>query len=296
MNNETSKSRDAGAGGGGSRGRAVGPCRVDLRALLVVSLAGCLACVVKERAQEPEASARATSTPSRATSEAREASEPEAPVQDPTHTLTLSEPARLPGGDSLVLADVTIETIEAAPDDPESYPAGAGVTATLRLERGSSRRELVLSRLSEGYESRLSGWLDGYRVTLIELDDLERAPSARVLVERATDRLSEAPAVTGRVRKGGALAIDARLSMRFVAHGHKRVEAGESSPLMVHVQWEAQGEESVEDGGNLGPARADLRWTWRDLHVMIEEYQYDEWMAVTVRRLVLERVEAEASD
>jgi hypothetical protein len=107
---------------------------------------------------------------------------PATPPQ-PTHVVALGSVIALDGETSLRLADVTIEQIEASPTDPESYPAGSGISVTLVAERAGQEQRATLTLLSAGYESRPQASLHGYRITLLDVEEPHRSPRVALLVE-----------------------------------------------------------------------------------------------------------------
>lgn len=102
----------------------------------------------------------------------------------PTHCVGLGETIALDGETSLRVDDVIIEEIAASPDDPQSYPAGSGVSVRVVLVRGGEEQRATLTQLSAGYESRGAGSLHGYRVTLVEVEQPHRSPRVALAVER----------------------------------------------------------------------------------------------------------------
>lgn len=102
----------------------------------------------------------------------------------PTHFIGLGETIALDGETSLRVDDVIIEEIAASPDDPQSYPAGSGISVRVVLVRGGEEQRATLTQLSAGYESRGAGSLHGYRVTLVEVEQPHRSPRVALAVER----------------------------------------------------------------------------------------------------------------
>lgn len=215
-----------------------------------------------------------------------------APMPMPTHRLTPREPVSLDAQSTLRVEDVVIESIEPAPDDPERPPGGTGIDVTVVVQRGAHELRTVLTRLSEGYPSRPVGWIEDYRITLLDVADPHRAAKVALVVERVTEQDAHEPPQRLRVIKGQEALLDDGTGLMLVGHGHKRTMAGQRSPLVVTVQWREPGHEPVQQSRNLGPDDDDMRWTWRDLVVTVDAYDYDDWMDLTITRRALARVES----
>lgn len=146
--------------------------------LVLVTLAGC----------GGRSAAPATIEPEPATIEPEPAEEPEPVTQPatpkPTHVVGLRESIALDGETSLHVADVTLEEIAASPEDPQSYPAGSGISVTVVAVRGGQEQRVTLTQLSAGYESRTEGSLYGYRITLLDVEQPDRSPRVALRVER----------------------------------------------------------------------------------------------------------------
>lgn len=102
----------------------------------------------------------------------------------PTHVVGLDETVTLDDATSLRVADVIIEEIAASPDDPESYPAGSGISVTVVVVRGGQEQRATLTQLSAGYESQAQGTLHGYRITLLDVEQPHRSPRVALATER----------------------------------------------------------------------------------------------------------------
>lgn len=98
--------------------------------------------------------------------------------------MRLGETVALDGETSLRVEDVIVEAIAADPDDPQSYPAGSGVSVTVVLVRGGQEQRATLTQLSAGYESRAQVLLHGYRVALVEVQEPHRSPRVALAVVR----------------------------------------------------------------------------------------------------------------
>lgn len=202
------------------------------------------------------------------------------PTPSPRVPLVFARGATLALGDlRLVLEDIVSETIEAAPDDANAYPAGSGVTVTVSLggERGS------MTLLSPGYTSTPVSWLAGYRVELVRADDR----GAQILVDRVTDRVAASQTIE--LRRGDAVQLHGRVRLEFRGHGHKMVEPGMESPLLVRVAFDGRDQQYA-----LHPPREVTFW-WQDLRFTLGRYTYDEAMEIVVDRLALEPVVGQVS-
>lgn len=107
-------------------------------------------------------------------------------VQPPTHVVERGEVVDLDPETALRVAGVTIEEIEASPEDPESYPAGSGISVTVVVERGGDAQQATLTLLSSGYESHPQATLHGYRITLLDVEQPHRSPRVALTIEPAT--------------------------------------------------------------------------------------------------------------
>lgn len=219
-----------------------------------------------------------------------------APMPTPTHVLPLREPVPLDSQNALRVQDVIIESIEPSPEDPEAYPAGSGIDVTVVMQRGSYEVRAELSLLSEGYTSQPVGWLEDYRVTLLDVAEPHRAPEVSLVVERVTDHDTDEPPQMLRLTKDQPSPLRDGTVLTLRGHGHKRTSPGQRSPLMIAVRWEVPGQPAVDQDTSIGPSEDDDRWSWRDLVVTVGEYDYGDWMDVTIVRRQLQRVEAPSSE
>lgn len=203
------------------------------------------------------------------------------PITTPTSTtpgrspLTLARGASLALGDiQLVLEEIVTETIEPAPDDTTAYPSGSGVTVTVTLggQRGS------MSLLSPGYTSNPIAWLAGYRIELVHADDR----SAQLVFDRVTERAAATQTI--QLRRGETARLHDRVRFEFRGHGHKMMDEGIESPLLVRVAFDGRDHQYA-----LHPPR-ETTFYWQDLLFTLGTYTYDERMELVVDRLALEPV------
>lgn len=215
-----------------------------------------------------------------------------APMPPPTHVLSIREPVPLEGQTTLEIESVVIESIEASPADPEAHPAGSGIEVSVLLRRGTYEQRTSLTQLSPGYRSRPVGWLEDYRISLLDVADPHRAPRISVVIERVGEARTDAPPVRLRVDKGQPQPLPDGTLLTLLGHGHKRTMTGQSSPLLVALEWSSPGEEPEAQDLSLGPGDDVMRWTWRDLEIEVSAYDYDAWMDLSISRRVLERIQA----
>ncbi len=203
--------------------------------------------------------------------------------------LTLDTPLILGGGEGLgdvelTLTSVVAETIEASPEDPESYPAGSGVTVGLRISSDQHQEEAIdFARLSAGYLSKERVLTEGL---WIELREVEEA-AVTLFVARLGELLEEPPARRITILKDQDVALDDDVAVRLIAHGHKRTYAdGPASPLMVTLHYRTTGGELDEVSFSIPPEGTG--WSWRDYDFRIVEVRYGASMEVDVgrRRLI----------
>lgn len=192
-------------------------------------------------------------------------------------------------GRAAELTSYIVETIEANPDDPESYPAGSGVTMTVKV----GAYEVHLSELSRGYEGTPVAWTPEHRVTLH--GHSSRTPSVEVQIERISTTLDRVVHDGERVERGKRLTLAPELEAEFVAHGHKRTYPGQQSPLIVSMRY-LQNDQVLEDASyNLFPPD-DRSWTWRNYSFTLESHGYDEFMVLSVGALALVPLHAKQSE
>lgn len=213
---------------------------------------------------------------------------PAAAKVGPRVRLDLRKPRELSGeaGGTIELTDFVVEEIAESPDLPESYPAGSGVVISVEID-GST---VELSELSAGYESKSAVWTEGYRLTLLALDD--RESSAELLVERVTDETAEILHEEAKIMRGGSLALSSGLELVFEGHGHKRVHAGQQSPLIVGVHYRTANRRLDTGSYSLYPPDEN-RWRFQNYEFRLKSAEYDESMVLGVRRLALEALTVE---
>jgi hypothetical protein len=79
--------------------------------------------------------------------------------------------------------------------------------------------------------------------------------------------------------------------MTFLGHSTKHIDAGESPPLMVAVEYQAPGAAPERFETNVGTDDHPQRWSWRDYLFTIDAHAYDAWMQLSITRLELEPVQ-----
>ena len=202
----------------------------------------------------------------------------ELPVKvEPTVTLEHAKPVDLDSGTRIILHDMVFEQIEASPDDPEAYPAGSGVTLTVEVEG----KRLELSKLSEGYDSKLSAWSWTHKVTLVEIDPGGK-PGASFRVEKVGESPVGEALKLKLVKRTPVELIDGR-KIEMTGHGHKRVGPGQTSPLIVGIEYDGErGSHNIKGKGGV--------WTHTDLRFTLLDYDYGDWMEVEVQVMALEPV------
>lgn len=213
---------------------------------------------------------------------------PPSTAPEPTHTLQLHQPADLGDGYSLQLEGVVIETIEASPDG--AYPGGGAVQVELLLKRALHEQRMSLLDISEGYDPKLVGWLGDFRVRLLEVDDMHTRPKVALLVEAVGDEPSPGPPQRHRVARGESFELGDGDRVEFTGHSHKRTHEGQTSPLIVHLDWHTPGQEPVTDYASLEPSTGDRTWRWRDLELTLVDWAYGDWIELDVRRFERRRV------
>lgn len=195
---------------------------------------------------------------------------------------------KLGGAYTLQLEEVLIETIVASPDG--MYPGGGAVRVDLLLKRELHQRRISLVDITEGYGPKLAGWLDDFRVTLVEVHDMHTQPRVALAIEVVGHTLSAEPHKHHRVARGESFTLEDGDRIEFTGHSHKRTHEGQSSPLIVHLDWHTPGQEPVTDYASLYPSDGDRTWRWRDLEFTLLDWSYGDWIEVDVRRLKRRRV------
>ncbi|MBK8261677.1 MAG: hypothetical protein IPK80_10090 [Nannocystis sp.] len=199
-------------------------------------------------------------------------------------TLAPNQRLALGGGVTVRFSGVTVESIEASPDG--SYPGGSGVTLVLVFEGSAAPVRREISLLSAGYDSIREAWLDTYRVEVIEVEDPTRAPRLVLIAERVTDRVRPEQPLRVRVQRGGEVALGST-RMKFLGHSTKEIDAGESPPLLVAVEYQPLRGELERLETHVGADVNPQRWRWRDYLFTIDSYAYDAWMELSIARLEL---------
>ncbi len=188
-------------------------------------------------------------------------------------------------GVTLRYDNLVIEEIAAGPSS--AYPAGSGLTLTLIVDglNGPIRRSVSL--LSEGYTSKREAWFDRFRVTVNDVTSPHRDAVVELVVEQVTDRAGTP--TSANVVKGGSVALGTA-SMFFRGHGSKHIGPGETSPLMVALEYSVPGEEPerVELNVGTGPRHS---WRWRDYELTVLAHEFDAWMRLQIARLQLAPVQ-----
>jgi hypothetical protein len=194
--------------------------------------------------------------------------------------LVLDTTAVLEGGVELTLTSIVAETIEASPEDPESYPGGSGVTVSLVVS--SPRRASVtldFAQLSAGYRSHMVDWSDDLRFELKSVED----DAATLSVARVGEMLSSPPPATLRMPRGQDVPLSDNVAVRLVGHSHKMTAVdGPLSPLLVSLRYTTiDGKRHEQD---LSLDVDEVGWTWRDFAFHVLDVEYGESMNVEVRR------------
>jgi len=203
----------------------------------------------------------------------------------PLLQLTQDRPITLRSGVTLRHEGLVIEEIAAGPSP--AYPGGSGVTMTLVVDGigGGVAVRRPISLLSPGYTSQNVAWFGPYRVTVVDVKDPHRRDAVvELTVEETTDEVVPGAPIVATITRGGSLELgDA--TMIFVAHGHKRTRPGETSPLLLTVQYRVPGSETEEQHGEL--TGDPPRWTWRDRRFLVRDHAYNASMQLEVVRLRL---------
>ncbi len=261
--------------------RALIPAMPRVVSSLLALLSISTACGGTETPKENPGPASETPAPANDTAPAPQTAR-EMPV--PTTTLKLGESTQLTGesGPFAKLTDVTSEAIAESPADPESYPAGSGVTLALEM----AGRTYTFSELSQGYESKMVDWSPEYRITLVDVDP--GAGTANFQIERITETATKTLHSNVRIDLNGELALEDDVKAAFIHHGHKRTFEGQQSPLMVSMRYSHGGQEIATEMQSVFPPGA--AWTWRNYRFELGEYSYGEFMHLTVHQLGFEAV------
>ncbi|MBZ5710132.1 hypothetical protein [Nannocystis pusilla] len=205
-----------------------------------------------------------------------------------TTTLAPDERLALGGGVTVHFSSVVVEQIAASPDG--SYPAGSGVTLALIFEGVGAPVSREISLLSPGYESVREAWFDRYRVRVVDVLDPTRAPRLVVVAEQVTDRVRPGEPLAVRAARGRDVDLETA-RMTFLGHSTRHIDAGESPPLMVAVEYHVlrAAPERLETNVGTDDERP-RRWRWRDYLFTIDAHAYDAWMQLSIARLELEPV------
>ncbi len=211
----------------------------------------------------------------------------------PTHTLSLETPVAIGDGYTIAVENVVIETIEPSPDG--AYPSGGAVEVNLLLERDLYQQRASLLEITDGYDPKLVAWLDNFRVSLVEVRDMELEPKVSLVIETVGDTLLPGPPQRHRLARGKSFELGDGDRVEFTGHSHKRTRQGQTSPLLVHLRWDSPGQEPATDTASLRPPKGLRTWAWRDLEFTLIDWDYDAWIEVDVRRFERRRVSGSAS-
>jgi hypothetical protein len=188
-------------------------------------------------------------------------------------------------GVTLRYDNLVIEEIAAGPSP--GYPAGSGLTLTLIVDGLNGPIHRSVSLLSEGYTSKREAWFDRFRVTVNDVTSPHRDAVVELVVEQVTDRAG--PPTNANVVKGGSVALGTA-SMIFRGHGSKHIGPGETSPLMVALEYSVPGEEPERAELNVGTGPRPS-WRWRDYEITAIAHEFDASMSLQIARLQLAPVQ-----
>lgn len=183
----------------------------------------------------------------------------------------------------LTLTSVIAEMIEASPEDPESYPAGSGVTVSIDLSSDDHQNVAIdFARLSEGYTSKEVVWTGPLRIELRAVEDA----AVELFVARLGEVLRDPPPQRVTIRKDEDVALGEDVAVRLLGHSHKRTFAeGPASPLLVTLQYTMANGDRDEVRFSIPPGGTG--WSWRDLDFRTVTVSYGESMEVDVSRRAL---------
>jgi len=183
--------------------------------------------------------------------------------------------------ETFALRSFVLEEIAPDPNGSAAYPGGSGLTLTIETPSGS----VALSELPAAYGPVKVGWTTEHRVELIGHDT--RRPSVAVYIDRIGEPLAETRHQL-RIARSARIALGTS-TMRFDSHGHKIIEEGQTSPLIVRVTYEPDSRHPEEASYNVELERRPW-WRWHDYELAIVGYEYDAFMELAVTRLALEPV------
>jgi len=210
---------------------------------------------------------------------------PPAPMKSIPLQLAANQQLTFGNGVTLRYDNLVLEEIAAGPSP--AYPAGSGLTLTLILEGQGDPQRRSVSLLSEGYTSKREAWFDRYRVTLDDVTSPHRDAVVALHIDQVTDQAG--PPTFANVTKGSSVALGSA-EMIFKGHGSKHIGPGETSPLMVALDYSVPGEEPehVELNAGEGPRPS---WRWRDYRLTVVAHEFDESMRLEIARLQLAPVQ-----
>ncbi|MCB9569135.1 MAG: hypothetical protein H6710_18290 [Myxococcales bacterium] len=205
-------------------------------------------------------------SPAPADGQASDEATPPPSMNETFARLWLDRPAKIAAGVTLTLTSIVSETIEASPDDPESYPAGSGVTATVEVRGELGEAVVEFVRLSPGYQSREVVWALGLRFEVGVID--ESAISVRV--DRMGEPLAAAPTEL-RLARGRDLPL---------ADGVTITLLGDTPEGALQIRYATpEGREEAQH-----PLGHDRRWRWRDFDFVVRSAD-PQGVTVELRRL-----------
>lgn len=187
-----------------------------------------------------------------------------------------------------------------APGDALDVPGGARVRL-VAVGHAPAAAELSLEGLGRPVSLRATelapAWFRDHRVRLVALSPLAATPAWATLgIDRITETERPGPPRRVELARGGDLALDDGVVMRFHGHSSKhRSSPGDPDPLMLTVEYLVPGAPGDTEHYNLGSDPAHQAWTWRDYRFVVVAAVYNVSMTVAVTRLALEPAQVTAS-
>ena len=127
---------------------------------------------------------------------------------------------------------------------------------------------------------------------MVEVTEMHTNPQVALVVESVSERRLDGPPQRVRIERGRAVTLDDGHRLEFAGHSHKRVEADQSSPLIVSTRWSLPGFEPTDDTVNLETSDGERSWRFRDRELTLLDWDYDRWMELEIHALARVRVPA----
>lgn len=257
-------------------------CGVERRFVLVaVAFVGCRPSLAPTSNVAPEPApvhtAREEVPPS--TSEDDQAQAPSPSADRPLVRIQDGDVLSLDHEQTLVWEHLTIKRLLPNPNDPND---GGGDEGVLSLSVAGMNCSFRAGQPDSAVDVC---WADSFRVELVALHGPPKN-AADIRVESAVEPKDAKATRTQRIDRGQEIKIGDDTLLRFVGHSHKRTSPGQTSPLIVEVEYMVGDQPPELDFVSLHPPD-DRSWRWHEFGFESVAHEYGQWMELKVTTLDL---------